>query len=216
MDHFKEKGYETELITLPGHENDRNEMNNLEDAIELFDKKMKRIGENPYYAIAFSQGALYLQLWLNKNPDHKPLKQVLLAPAFFLRRQEITINLFRLLPSFFLIKSFAPRQFRRYQFLKVSEYNILMEGILEYQKINQAFPVSTMIMIDPKDELVDASGLKKNAQMNNKKLLFYFLERPYLNKGIGQHHILFHPDYFDKQDWNRLTDIIENYLTDHF
>lgn len=204
--HFKNLGFETELVVLPGHGRDRREARNLKSALTAFEQSMKRLKDSPYYAIAFSHGALYLQLWLEKNHPHRPLKQVLLAPALYIHRQKIIEKLLRVIPSFIVIKSLAPKKFRRYEILTAGEYNTLVQGILTYQKVKKSFKIPTMVMIDPKDELVHAHKLKQELKDVD------FIERDYLKMGMGGHHILFHPDYFEKAQWDEFTRKIETFL----
>lgn len=212
MQFFKSKGFETELVVLPGHGDIRTEAREFKSSLGVFDQKMKALGDRPYYAIAFSHGALYLQLWMEKNPANRPIKQVLLAPAFFTHRQEFVRRIFNALPSFFLIKSFSPKNFRRYEFLTVSEYRTLIQGMMTLQKLGRPFRIPTMVLIDPKDELVDAKTLKVEIEQRNdgQKVIFY--ERDYLKKGLGCHHLLFHPDYFSEHDWKDFTQRIERYF----
>ena len=203
--YFKDLGFETDLIVLPGHGDNRKEASNFKEALTAFDQSMKRLKGVPYHAIAFSQGALYLQLWLEKNQGHKPLKQVLLAPALFIHRQSMIKKILKVLPSFVVIKSLAPKVFRRYEALNVAEYRTLLEGILLYQKISGPFKLPTLVLIDPKDELVDARKLGERFPVQ-------FLERPYLKKGKSCHHILFHPEYFEGNDWESFTMKICSFL----
>jgi alpha-beta hydrolase superfamily lysophospholipase len=203
---FQEKGFKTELIILPCHGEDRKEASDFKTALRIFDQKMKDLKNTPYYVIAFSTGALYLQLWLEKNPENKPLKQVLLAPALYLRRQNLIEKMVTILPPFFKFKSFSPKAFRRYELMNVWEYKILIEGVKTYQKIRPTFKVPTLVMIDKKDELVDAEAISKNLPHVE------LLERLHL-KGLGSHHIIFHPEYFQKESWESFFKKLSQFLS---
>jgi alpha-beta hydrolase superfamily lysophospholipase len=213
-DEFSRLGWEVSFLTLPCHGSDRKEARDFKSAFKCFDQSMKELTSTPYSVIAFSHGALYLQLWLEKNPKERPNAQVLLAPALFIHRLEQIERTMSLLPSFFLIKSFAPKAFRRYQTLSVREYRILLEGIRTFQKHRAGLNVASLIMIDPKDELVDAQALQDCTALKE-KVVFEKWPREYLKKGIGRHHILFHPDYFEKTEWQKFTDRIQKFLTAH-
>jgi alpha-beta hydrolase superfamily lysophospholipase len=204
--HFKELGFETELVILPGHGKNRKEARDIKEAIGIFDQKMKNLKDQSYYAIAFSHGALYLQLWLEKNQEHKPAKQILLAPALYINRQKLIEKALKLLPSFFAIKSMSPKPFRRYEIMNAWEYNILVQGMLIYQKVRGKFRIPTKVFVDPKDELVDAYAL--SSKLENVE----FIERKYLRKGLGCHHIIFHPDYFEEAHWREFTRKLESFL----
>ena len=212
VDHFKGLGYETELIILPGHGADRTETKKYEDAIKAFDQSIKRLEGLSYYAIAFSQGALYLQLWLEKNQTHTPIKQVLLAPALFLQRYKVIKILLKILPSSFCFKSLSPKPFRRYEIMNLWEYKTLFKGVSDFQKSRAAFKIPTLVLIDPKDELVNARTLKRELDKWNPHFSVKFYERKYLKKGIARHHILFHPEYYEKDDWKKFTGLIKDFL----
>lgn len=211
IQHFESRGFETEFLVLPGHDDKRQKAGSFDNSLAIFDQKMKSLGDKPYYVIAFSHGALYLQLWMEKNPTNKPLKQALLAPALYTHRQSMVRSLLRMLPSFLWVKSFSPKEFRRYEFLTVSEYRMLLQGMVNFHKRQKSFQIPTMVIIDPKDELVDAATLKEEVEKKNDiNVIFY--ERSYLQKGLGSHHILFHPDYFLPNDWTLFMSSIEDFF----
>lgn len=196
---FKDEGFETEMVVLPCHGHVRKEARSAAEAQMVFNKKMEKYKDVEWIAVGFSHGALYLELWLESEPAGRPLKQILLAPALFINHQKIISAALNILPSFLWIKSLAPAEFRRYEVLSTGEYNILVQRILSYQKLKASLKIPSLILIDPKDELVDAHALKKHLPMVE------FIERRYLKKGPGCHHILFHPDYFTTEDWNSFT-----------
>lgn len=204
--HFQNLGYETEMIILPCHGKDRTEARNEKEASRVFDQSMKALEGQEYVAIAFSHGALYLQLWMEKNLAYKPKRQVLLAPALFIRRQSLIVKVLSVLPGSIQIMSLQPKVFRRYNTLSAREYNILVQGILTWQGLKAHFKVPTLVMIDPQDELVDAQKIKSefpDTQLWN---------RPLLEKGRGSHHIMFHPDYFSPDEWKIFTDQIDSFF----
>lgn len=206
INHFESLGFETELIILPCHGKDRTEAANDKEALRIFDRSMKSLEGQDYVAVAFSHGALYLQLWMEKNLAHKPRKQVLLAPALFIRKQAFIAKALSVLPGSLHIMSLQPKVFRRYNTLSAGEYNILVQGILTWQKIKPAFKIPTMVVIDPLDELVDAQKLKAEIPATQ------FWPRPYLKKGLGAHHIMFHPDYFSADEWKSFTSELDSFL----
>jgi pimeloyl-ACP methyl ester carboxylesterase len=211
--HFREQGLEIHFVTLPSHGHDRQEAKDFKEAFACFDRSMRELTSAPFSVLAFSQGALFLQLWLEKRPDQLPLAQVLLSPALYIHRQGLIENMTKILPSFFPIKSFSPKSMRRYGFLTVGEYRILVEALIIYQKLKTELKVPTLILVDPKDELVDASALKEKFNTRESAILnFVLFTRPYLKKGLGCHHIMFHPEYFSQADWKVFTSTIEVFL----
>lgn len=210
---FEKMGYQCHSLTLPGHGKDRTESRDFKTAFRYFDQEIKKLTQDPYVVIAFSQGALYFQLWLEKNQGPKPLAQVLLAPALYINRYLLTEKIMRTLPSFALIPSAAPRKIRRYPALYVREYRTLLDGIKTYQALKGPIKVPTYILIDPKDELVDAETLKRELfSRGSVDLKVDFEERNHLKNNRGHHHILFHPDYFKEEQWRALCVKAECFL----
>jgi esterase/lipase len=205
-------GYETSLLCLPGHADNRDETRDFQNAMEIFDQKMSE-HTTPFSVIAFSQGALYLQLWLEKNPSLLPKAQLLLAPALFIRHFSKLDWLISGLPSFAFIISQMPKKLRRYSYLHIWEYRTLFNKAKQFQKKISQFKIPTLILVDPKDELVDSQKLKATLEEKNTGAEVLFFERDYLKgKRPGKYHILFHPDYFSPDDWEFLVNQIDQFF----
>ncbi len=201
------------MLCLPGHGENRQEAREFEKAQEHFDKALRKLISGPYLVIAFSQGALYFQLWLEKNLDKLPLAQVLLAPALFIRNFTILDKIMTKLPHYAFIPSQMPRKLRRYSYLNIWEYRTLFNKARDYQKITTPMKVPTLILISSKDELVDAKKMKSELDKRNSEAQVEFYEREYLKgKRPGKYHILFHPDYFMFDDWENFIQKIIRFL----
>ncbi len=206
-------GYETEIISLPGHGTNRHECRDAGEAMKTFDLRMKKVIKDPYSVIAFSQGALYLQLWLETNPSPLPKAQILLSPALFIRRFNLLSKLMSALPWFMFIISQTPKNLRRYNYLFIWEYRNLFQKAKQYETSNKPMKIPSLILIDPKDEVVDAQRLKEELARMNSVVHFEYLERPYLKgRRPGKHHILFNPEYFTAKDWKSLIERIDDFL----
>jgi hypothetical protein len=205
---FEKLGWEASLLILPNHGEKRIEAKDFSEAFACFDRNIRDKIQSPYSVIAFSQGALYFQLWMDKRPSQRPISQALLAPALFIRRHRLVSKLTSLLPNFFLIKSFSPKVMQRYSSLSVRDYRILLSSLESYQRLeNSSFAIPSLVMIDPQDELVDSKALAKHCET-------VFVERNYLSikMGLGRHHILFHPDYFLNAHWVELIKQVDEFL----
>ncbi len=205
MDYFRKLGVSVDFVVLPGHGANRLEAPTLERGLDVFAERMERFRGVPFRAVCFSHGALYLQLWLARGAGFAPERQALLAPALYIKRQRLICALLALLPGPFLVKSRSPRAFRRYEFLSAREYDVLVRGMRRYQASAGNFSLPTLTMIDPLDELVDAQTLKAHFPET------VFVERRRL-RGLGSHHILFHPDYFTSEEWAAFTAQLEDFL----
>ncbi len=211
-DSFEKLGHETELVILPGHGSVRDEARDFESALKLFEKSMLDLKKTPYVAVAFSQGALFLQLWLQGHQEFRPMRQVLLAPALYIRNQFFVTKTLKCLPENFLIKSFSPKLVQNFSSLYVWEYQILIRGILIYQKDPRPFMMPTLVVVDPQDELVDAKTLKREVEKLDPNQTVEFIRRTKTRKTLGFHHIIFHPYYFKEEDWNHLTRKLSSFL----
>ncbi len=206
-------GYETEILCLPGHGENREECKDAKEAMRTFDLKMKKVIQDPFSVIAFSQGALYLQLWLETNPSPLPRAQILLSPALYIRQFNLLNKLMSALPSFMFFLSQTPKTLRRYNYLFVWEYRNLFQKAKQYENSKSPLKIPSLVLIDPKDEVVDAQKLEEEMAKRNSVLNLEYFERPYLKaRRPGKHHILFNPEYFTPNDWKSLLTKIDEFL----
>lgn len=204
-------GFEVELLLLPNHGDDRHEAPSLAQALKIFEKTIRPHLDTPYSVVAFSQGALYFQLWLHEFRGPKPEAQVLLAPALAVRYSFILPHFFAKAPDNWFIKSQMPKLFRRYDRMHIWEYRLLMNGMTKFNTLGFPEGVKTLVMIDPKDELVNASKIEGLTADRGYK--FVAIRRPGLAKGLGQHHIIFRPEYFSESQWAMFIKEIAAILT---
>ncbi|MBA2404169.1 MAG: alpha/beta fold hydrolase [Bdellovibrionales bacterium] len=212
-DQIRSLGFEAELMCLPGHGQDREEARDFEVALTHFDENIQKLITGPYAVIAFSQGALYFQLWLEKYNRPLPLAQVLLAPALFIRHFSKLSMIMGRLPAFMIIISQMPRKLRRYHYLNIWEYRTLFNKARKFQEFKTPLKAPTLILIDPKDELVDAQKLKHELDGRTSGAEIEFWERKYLRgRRPGKYHVLFHPEYFTPDDWQKFTSKISEFV----
>lgn len=202
------RGFDCHFLCLPGHGDDRHEAKNFTESTAAFDVSLRKLISGPYAVVAFSQGALNLQMWLRETSAQRPVAQVLLAPAIVIRRSGLINKILKYLPETVSIKSLLPENLRRYSYLYVRDYRTLFDGAQSFNSRNLPFEVPTQIIIDPKDELVDAQKLK---ELFKEKVTFF--ERPYLRgRKPGKYHAIFHPEYFENKDWEKLLSLICQFI----
>ncbi len=206
---LESQGFSCQQITLPGHGDKRDETKVTAAALKVFDERMKSVIQAPYGVIAFSQGALYLQLWMEKTDASRPEAQLLLAPALYIRRYSYLKFIVQSLPASFIIFSQMPKLLRRYKYLHIWEYRNLFQKAQIFSMRNRSFRVKTQILVDEKDELVDAEKLK---QMFPHEV--ELIQRPYLRgRRPGKYHILFHPEFFTPDEWEELIKRIRDFFS---
>lgn len=212
-DEFEQLGWNTHFLRLPGHDAQRLEIKDLKMAMDDFHQKILPFTKKPFLVLAYSFGALYFQLWAKTHPEYSPQGQVLLAPAFHIYKEKSLSILLKLLPDTFRLKSFSPKRFRQNEFLKISDYKILFEALNLYNRTVQIPMSPTLIVIDPKDELVNAKAIQRSLSERKDQIVeFELWKRPNLNMGLGQHHILFHPEYFSHLEWREFILKIHTFL----
>lgn len=211
INHFSDR-YAVEFITLPCHGADRDEAKTFEELMTFFDRRIRPFTKEKYSVIAFSLGALYLQLWLAGKRKHLPQKQVLLAPSLAVHQFKFLAKISYLVPSFLRIISFMPKEFRRFDSLRVKDYQNLIQCLNYFVKLKKKFKIPTLIIIDPKDELVSATNLEELCE-NQEKVSFISWHRSYLDQPeLGKHHYLVHPRFFTRPDWLTFVNTISAFL----
>lgn len=209
---MKERGFRTVRVTLPGHGDKRDEGQNFEEALKNFDRTLTPHVQEPYFVVAYSLGALFFSNWLIGRKENLPLRMVFLAPALYLRKEKWIRKIIGSLHPKLPIPSIAPRDIMLYKTLFVWEYRNLLSGIERFQNSKEPVQVPSLVMLDPKDELIDAERLKSEWQKKTPGSEVIFLERPQQKWGPSNHHILFHSKYFTGQEWEFYLQTIEQFL----
>ncbi len=206
---LESKGFTCQQIMLPGHGDHRDETKEVADAMRLFDERMKSAIQGPYGVIAFSQGALYLQLWMETTHAPLPEAQILLAPALYIRNISFLKFIIEKLPKSFVIFSQMPKLLRRYNYLHIWEYRNLLQKAQNFADMRHSFKRRTQILVDEKDELVDAKKLKQMFPRETE-----LMQRPYLRgRKPGKYHILFHPEFFTPDGWAEFMKRIKDFFS---
>jgi hypothetical protein len=206
---LEEQGFNCQQIILPGHGDKREETRDSHEAMRIFDERMKAAINGPYAVVAFSQGALYLQLWMEQTSAPLPSFQLLLAPALYIKNFRYLKFIMNGLPKFFIIISQMPKLLRRYNYLHIWEYRNLFQKAHIYGIKPPKFAIPTQILVDEKDELVDARRLKTSFPE-----VVELMHRPYLRgKKPGKYHILFHPEFFTPDGWDSLIKKMKDFFS---
>lgn len=207
---LESKGFVVHLFSLVGHKNMSQNLS-LTSSINHLVKQFRKLSpDKTYYCIGFSQGGLALQL-LPAEVKKNIIKQVLLAPALCVHHAKVLEKLVRFIPKQIPFFSLAPKKLRQFNWLSVIYFDLLFNQINQFHSSDLS-NIPTLVFIDPKDELVSYRELKELVK-KSKHWNLITLNRPYLFlKHLGQHHVIFHPDYFSTKDWSKFISQITNFL----
>jgi pimeloyl-ACP methyl ester carboxylesterase len=203
-------GFRVHLFYLPGHRK-LNKGLTLEESISYLEKQFDKLTVPKFYCLGFSQGGLVLEL-LPERIKRKIKKQVLLAPALAVRRSSFLVTVTKLLPAQMPFLSLAPSKLSKFSWLSVAYFDLLFQQLAQLSKIKKS-TIPTLILVDLKDELIDVAALQEMVKQNKHFWQLELIERatlPFIS--VGQGHIVFHPKYFAKAEWKKLTQRIADFF----
>ena len=124
----------------------------------------------PFVFVGYSlSGALYLDiLGQNTEPIFKADAQVLFAPALSLRWTSYLVKAFFLFGEEYYLNSWSPETYRMMAGAKMKHYKGLFRTIdsLHHHVDPKIHNIPTLVIMDPKDELVSLRGIKKFVSKN--------------------------------------------------
>ena len=163
-------GIETKEVVLKGHSGDVSFMKEIsasewEQELLLTYQGIRKKADasgSPLYYLGYSLGGLLNASIMQKNETVYYDKILLFAPALSLRFTSELGQIFRLLAKEVMIPTFAPKDYRFHDKTSAGAYKALFEILTEVRQNQfQNLNCKTVIFIDPLDELVSYSGLKK-------------------------------------------------------
>ncbi|MBP9680681.1 MAG: alpha/beta hydrolase [Bacteriovorax sp.] len=183
---------------------------------ELFEKDYEkalehaRILERPLYFVGYSLGALLGLSFIDQHPNHEIKSQALFAPPLFTRKlSSIPILLSFIFTGKSKIPSLNLPTYRYRSFTTLEEYKIFY--FLQKKIRCSACALSTQIILDPKDELIDGKRLIKFAELNPLwKTLCISKHNNQLP--IKYHHLIIDRESTGALNWEK---ILQN-LSEHF
>lgn len=177
-----------------------------------YDKALEhaQVLERPLYFVGYSLGALLGLSFIQDHPHHQIKAQALFAPAIYSRKLTYLPALLSFLFSGKIrIPSFNLSDYRQRSFTTLAEYKKL--HLLQKKIRHHSFELSTLLILDPKDELIDGANVIKFAELNT---LWKTLTMANNNSQllIKYHHLIIDQKSAGPLNWIK---ILQN-LTDHF
>jgi esterase/lipase len=169
----------------------------------------------PLFFIGYSLGALLGQSMV-LLPSEEPTfhKQVLISPAFTLRRRAYLLRALFFLPSQFLLPGFTPKAYRVNNALPLRLYRILFQ---EAGKVLRAkgsqLNIPTLVLMDPRDELISHKALQHwiwRRHLTNYKLIT--LNPSLAGRRHRYHHLILDEATMGKENWQTATIELKGFL----
>jgi pimeloyl-ACP methyl ester carboxylesterase len=209
-------------FALYGHGDDKNHMakvtaniwrEQIDEAILLAQKKA--LGEVPVYFLGFSLGALVGLEALSRHPNAIFQKMVLIAPAlstpWYSRGAIKALSIFG---KGFILPSRSPKEYRAHKGTSIAAYQALFElldSVMAHEFKNAN--VSTLLLIDQHDELVDSKDIRKiiwDYKLSQWQL--EIVDNRYAYDTYGFRHLMVDEESVGQELWEHIANMVINHL----
>lgn len=169
----------------------------------------------PLYFLGYSLGALLGQSMIafSKEITHFD-KQVLIAPATAIRQRSYLVKLLFLLSKKRMLPSYTPKRYRFNEALPLSIYGILFAEEKKLWKVRfDGLNIPTVIIIDPKDELISYKKLIrsiKSFRLTNYSVIV--LNDDLKGRNGKYHHLVIDEQTMGTANWKMATQQIAAFL----
>lgn len=178
-------------------------------------RKTADLHKVPLYFLGYSLGALLGQTMLVLPAKKAPFdKQVLLAPAVALRRRVVLLRLFCAVGRPASLPSLTPEAYRVNAMLPLQAYRVLFGEEAKLQSVaNSQLNLPTLVILDPKDELISASKLRQwihRSALSNYRVVY--LNDSLTGRQTRFHHLLVDEQTMGKENWALATAEMKQFL----
>ena len=164
----------------------------------------------PLYFVGYSLGALVGMHFIKKSEGHHQIKKcALLAPATHTR-------FYTKIPSFFgnffpklAIPSLNIKEYRSRSKTTLLEYKIMSE--LQAEIKNQEWSLPTIVVINPKDELVNGQKLTHFAH-SQRECQIYTLTNQNSQHPRKVQHLIIDPSSLGTDEWEKMLNILSSHF----
>jgi esterase/lipase len=219
-------GSDVYLINLSGHHQNSIAIKDVTSSVwhtEMLEgyqmaRKTSLAASVPLYFLGYSLGALLGQSMVALSMENAPFdKQVLIAPAFAIRRRSYLIRFLCLFGKQRKLPSYTPEGYRVNESLPLLIYELLFTEERrifksKFRKLN----IPTLVIIDPKDELISYKRLLK--QINKFGLTNYrvvVLDQNTKDRDCKYHHLIIDERTMGAGNWKMVTCEMGKFLFEH-
>lgn len=216
------KGSDVYMVRLSGH---RQEAENLLDVsssrwhaemLQGYERaKQTSVSEKlPLYFLGYSLGALLAQTMMSAAGKTLFDRQVLIAPAVALRRRVYLLRMLFFAGKKRRLPSFAPPSYRVNKSLPLWIYQVLffeVKKVAATSFIRHGLP--TLILIDPKDELISFAQLVRHTAVKGMHdIRLVALNTTLAGRSSPYHHLVVDEATMGAENWEKATGEIHNFL----
>lgn len=180
---------------------------NFAQAYQAASLSVKR-AKVPFYFVGFSLSTV-VTLAALQNPEYHFDKMILLAPPLIVNAQSRAV---KILPANGTnIPSMMPRELRAHKGTSTAAYHALFETMDEVKLTPALAATPTLVVIDAKDELVDARKTVERIKQEAPRWIVRTItvEKP---GGYGFHHLLIDEKCVGQQTWAAMTNAMKAFL----
>jgi esterase/lipase len=213
-EYLRSLGFNTYRVVLTGHSTPHDtsfpasswvdDIRNAYTSLELANRAL------PIHIAAFSLGGLVTTRALDIFPELKPKSILFIAPALSLRALVQSAYLLHVLPPLTLgVPNIAPPYYRRFPHTPLFWYRNTIELYAQTRSLashERLQSIPTLIIANPRDELVSLSGLTEWIK-DNRLAPAWRLEvvRPARREPFMPEHLLVDRGSFGESEWQRFT-----------
>lgn len=167
----------------------------------------------PLFLVGYSLGALMASDLIEQDSSVQFQKMILLSPPLEIHPMAYVAQALTWAPSF-RIPSLTPKDYRYNDGTSMAAYKALFQSISAIHNGNfSRLNISTLMIIDPKDEMVSFSKLQNLIRTED---LTAWTVMPVTNKASTlpkpYHHLIIDADAVGATQWKSMIDAIRNHL----
>ena len=221
-EYLRSQGFDTYRIVLRGHDSlpdapfpEDAWVSDIQTAYELLRRQHPQA---PVHILAFSLGSLVSTRAIDISPQIRPKSMIFIAPALSLRAPAQSAYLLTALPPLTIsVPNIAPPYYRRFTRTPLFWYRntiTLYSATRTLLSAPRLQSIPTLIIANPRDELVSLSGLREWTAENNLASNWSIeAVRPTRRDPFVPEHLLVDEKSFGVREWQRVKGLIEQFLT---
>ena len=225
---YTSQGYDVLLTILTGHDGNRKEFQAvtrekwIQDMYSAYCAAQAKANEEklPLFFTGYSVSGLIAEDLIENYPDQKVQfeKMILFAPAISVKPFTGLVKALNVFGKGYMVPSFSNPEYRVCNGTPIAAYDSLFASynMLNKTEFSHSRQTPTLVFIDPKDELVSASGIKKiisSKHLNNWSLVE--VTNYAATTKVKYHHFIVAEEAVGSHVWKQTLEAISASLDGH-